>query len=187
MFHVSRFRNKGFTLVEVLVVSAILLLIVGFLGYLSIKHFWIYNSQVSELDIEHGARTTLDDIDNHVRGAYRVASSYSGYTSGSQTLVLQLPSVDSSNQIISGTYDYVVFYLSSGSLVRQVFPDPSSSRIAAAKTLTDGVDGDTFSFSYDNADYSLVKQVTTTITITKGNPNQKRSITLSSKSSLRNY
>jgi len=180
-------NSQGFTLVEVAVVSAILLLMVGFLGYLSVKHFWVYNSQIAELNIESDARQALDDIDNYVRGAHRVISSYDIYSTDSQTLILQIPSIDSSNQIISDTYDNVVFYLSSDSLIRQVFPDGDSSRSASTKTLANGIDVDTFEFSYDDGDYSLVKQVATLITIMQGNPNQKRSITISSQSTLRNY
>lgn len=185
--HDVKLDSKGFMLIEVAVVSVILLLIVGFLGYVSAKHFWIYNSQVAELNIENYARVALDDIDNYVRGAYRVVSSYQTYSTGAQTLILQIPSIDSSNQIIASKYDTVVFYLSGTSLVRQLFPDNSSSRSASTKTLASGVDVDSFAFSFDNADYSLVKQVSTLITIEEGYSNQQRSITISSKSSLRNY
>ena len=180
-------NNKGFTLIEVLVVSAILFLVVGFLGYLSVKHFWIYNSQVSQLDIGNDARFSLDDIDNFVRSARRVSVSYDIYSTGPQTLVLQLPSIDSSNKIIENTYDYVVYYLSGQALVREIFPDAISDRESGIKTLTSYIDEDNFSFTYDNADYSLVKKITTLISIKKGQSGQQRSITLSSKSFLRNY
>lgn len=180
-------KSKGFTLIEVAVVSSILLLVVGFLGYLSVKHFWIYNSQIIQLNVESDARGALDDIDNYVRGAYRVLSSYGSYTTGSQILILQVPSIDLSNQIIASKYDTIVFYLSGTSLVRQAFPDASSSRSVTAKTLSSGVEVSSFMFSYDNINYSLVKQVSTAMTIKQGSSNYERTVTISSKSSLRNY
>jgi|SRR3989344_299672 len=181
------FKNKGFTLIEVAVVSIILLMVIGFLGFLSVKHFWIYNSQINELSAENDVRLSLDDVDNYVRQSYRVASSHDMYSTGAQILVLQIPSIDSSNQIIDSTYDYAAFYLQGDKLIRQIFADSSSSRTDLTRILASGVDSSNFSFTYDNADYSLVKEVTTSITVTQGFSNYQRSVTVSSKSYLRNY
>lgn len=180
-------EKKGFTLIEILVVATILSLIVGFLGYLSVRHFWVYNNQISELNVEGDTRGALDDIDNYVRSAYRVASNYQSYSTDQDTLILQIPSIDALNRVIDDSYDTVVFSLSNSSLVREIFPDPSSSRVSSTKTITGNSSVDALTFSYDNGNYALVKQITILVTVSQKNGSYERSITISSKSSLRNY
>ena len=165
-----------------------LLLLVGFLGYVSVRHFWVYNNQISELNVGGDARSALDDIDNYVRSAYRIVLYYTSYSTDGDTLILQIPSIDSSNRVIEGAYDTVVFSLSGSSLIREIFPDSSSSRVSSTKTLTGNSDVDALLFSYSNMNnYSLANQITTSITVRQGDGNYERSLTISSKSSLRNY
>ncbi len=179
--------NQGFSIVELLIVLGLFAILAFFLSYIGIFNFQAYNSQTAELTIASDARTALDDIDNYTRQANRVISSYSSYTTNSKTLILQIPSIDSSGQVINNTYDIVVFYLTGSDLFRRVFPAQGSSRLSSIKNLANGVDANSFSFSYDNADYSLVKEVTTSLTIVKNAGTQVKSITISSQSKLRNY
>ncbi len=170
-----------------IIVLAFSLIVSLFVIYLVSYQYWVYNTGTADLSIGNSARTALDDIDNYVRQANRVVQSYSSYTTGAKTLILQIQSVDSSNQLIAGSYDIVVFYLSGSNLIRQVFPYSGSSRLAVTKILSGGVDPNSFSFTYDNADFSLVRQVTINITVQQNVINQTRSITLSSQSKLRDY
>jgi len=180
-------NNRGFTVVEMTIVISFFVVIAFFLSYLVTYQYWIYNNETAELGITNDARTALDDIDNYVRQSNRVLSSYSTYVTGSQILVLQIQSINSSNQLIPGTYDMAVYYLSGNDLLRQVFPNPSSNRVLITKKLASDIDTNNFTFSYDNSDYSLVTQVTTSLSITQTIGGQTRSITLSSQSKLRNY
>ena len=180
-------NNRGFTIIETTIVILFFVIIAFFLSYLATYQYWIYNNETAELGIANDARTALDDIDNYVRQSNRVLSSYSSYVTGNQVLILQIQSINSSNQLIPGTYDMVVYYLSSNDLLRQVFPNPSSSRLSVTKKLASGVDINNFTFSYNNLDYSLVTQVTTSLSITQTVGGQTRSITISSQAKLRNY
>ncbi len=180
-------KQKGFTLVELIVSVSLFLIVSLFLGYLVTYQFLIYNTQITELNITHDARTALDDIDDYVRQSNRVVANYDSYTTGSQILVLQIKSIDSSNQLIGATYDNVVFYSSGSDLFRQVFPNSHSSRLAVTKKLATNVDTNNFSFSYDNLDYFLVKQITTSMAIKQNVGNKIKSITLYSQTKLRNY
>ena len=91
----------------------------------------------------------------------------------------------SSNQLIPGVYDYVVFYLTGTNMFLQIFPDSSSSRPAQTKKLASKVSG--LVFTLNNADYAQVSEVTTDLTLAESVGFQNRSITISSKSKLRNY
>ncbi|MBX4201075.1 type II secretion system GspH family protein [Candidatus Parcubacteria bacterium] len=183
----ARGLEQGFTLIEVLVGIGIISIIAFFLAYISAYHFQTYNTETVELDITSDARAALDEVDNYVRQSNRILSSYSTYTTGTTVLVLQVPSIDSSSQLIESSYDTVVFYLSGTDFSRRIFPSLNSTRPSAIKNLAQNIDTPNFSFAYDNADYSLAKQVTTTIAVLRKAGSQTKSITVSSQSKLRNY
>lgn len=145
----------------------------------------IYNIETAELNITSDARSSLDDIDAYVRQANRVADSYTIYTTGSQTMVLQVQSINPSNSLIPATYDYVVFYLTGDDLFRQIFPNVLSSRLASTKKLASNVSA--FALTYNNASFPLVDEVITDLTLQQAAGAQTRTITISSKSILRNY
>lgn len=183
-FQISN-ASKGFTLIELIIVLGIFSILVFFLAYISGYHFQTYDNENAELNITNDARTALDDVDNYVRQAHRILSTYTTYTTGNTTLIVQIPSIDSSGQIIDSTYDIVVFYRSGSNFIRQVFPNTSSSRSSATRNLAAGVTS--LTFSYNNTDYTQSTQVTTSITIQQQAGTQTRSITVSSQSTLRNY
>jgi prepilin-type N-terminal cleavage/methylation domain-containing protein len=180
-----RITDYGFTLIEVIVVVALFAVCSVVLTSLFIGQNRIYKTQTAALNITADARIALDDIDNYLRAANRTLAGYSSYTAGPQVLILQIQSVNSSNQLVPGTFDNVVFYLSSGSLVRQIFPNAASTRIATTKKLASNVTG--LVFTYNNASYALVTQVSTDLTIQENAGVQTRAITVSSKAKLRAY
>jgi len=178
-------KSQGFTLLEIIMVI-LFVAIIGLVGSeLFIGQNRVYKIETAELNINANARLALDDIDNYVRLANRTLDSYSIYTAGSQILILKIQSVNASDQLLPAVYDYVVFYLSSSDLYREVFPDAASSRTAVTKRLASNVNS--LNFSYNNVDYSLVKEVTTDLTLQEDAGIQNRAITISTKSILRNY
>ncbi len=180
-------NSAGFTVVEMVVVVAFVAVFAFILSYLAIFQFTIYNTQTANLTIAADARTATDEVDTYVRQAHRIATSYSTYSTGTQALVLQIPSIDGSGQAISATYDTVVFYLTGTDFYRQLFPDAASSRVASTKKLAANIDTANFSFTYNNASLSLATQVTTNIAIKQAVGAQTKSISFSSQATLRNY
>ncbi len=177
--------KNGFTLIEVVIVVALVGVASIILSNLFIGQNRLYRSETAELNVTGDARAALDDLDNYLRQANRTLASYSSFTAGSEVLILQIQSVDGSNRLVAGTFDNVVYYLSEGSLIRQVFPNALSSRPAAAKKLASNVTG--LNFTYNNTDYAQVTEVQTDLTISENAGLQTRSITISSKAKLRNY
>lgn len=177
--------QAGFTLVELIIVVFLVGALALVVGNMFLGQDKIYQTQRMELGVTGDARMALDDIDAHVRAADVLASSYSGYTLGSQTLILKLPAINASGQIIPATFDYVVYALSGANLNRITTANASSSRSSGTKRVASRISG--LVFAYDNADASLVKYVTTDLTTAEsyaGIPT--KSITVSSKSKLRN-
>ena len=178
-------KSEGFSIMEVVVVIGIIAICGGILIEIFIGQNRIYKLETAELNITNDARNSLDDIDNYIRQSTLALSSYTSYTASATTLILQIQSVNSSNQLIAGTYDTVVFYLSGSNLFRQVFPAVGSSRLPITKKIAENITG--LVFTYNNVDFALVTQVSTDLTIAKNAGVVTKSITVSSDARLRNY
>ena len=152
---------KGFTLVETVIVVGLTALILTAIANL----FYIYY-QVNGTDLAYrsagSAGSAMAAISAAVVPADGVLTShaFSGttYTTGSTTLVLELPAIDSSGVIIASTYDYIAFYTSGTTLYRIIATGAGSSRTAGTKTLTTALAN--LTFSYNNADPSQATTVT---------------------------
>lgn len=145
----------------------------------------LYKTETANFNITSQSMAALDDIDNWVRTANQTLVSYEGYNSGSQVLILQVQSVNISNQLIAGTFDYVVFYLSGTDLLRQVVPNVASVRVAGLKKLASNVSG--LIFTYNNIDFAQVTQIDTSLTLTESAGFQNRTITQNSSAIMRNH
>ncbi|MDP4001196.1 MAG: prepilin-type N-terminal cleavage/methylation domain-containing protein [bacterium] len=176
--------SRGFTLVELVIVIAMVAVLSLVITGLFIGQNRLYKTQTTELKVNGGARASLDDIDSSVRGANRAAASYTSYIASSQVLILEIQSIDIKDHLIPATYDYVVYYLYNGSLMRQIYPNVFSVRAGGIKKLAENVTG--LVFTLDNIDYNLVTEVTTDLTIQEDAGTQNKSITISSKSRMRN-
>jgi prepilin-type N-terminal cleavage/methylation domain-containing protein len=178
-------KQDGFTLVEILV-SMVIIVICGIIVTdLFIGQNRIYKVETAELSIGSDARSALDEIDNHVRQAYRTLASYSTYTASNQVLILQLRGLGSNGQILPGVFDIVVFYLDGRDLYREVIPDVTSSRAAITKKVASSIND--LDITYNDADFTLVTEVTVDLTAQEDAGVQSRAITVSTVSTLRNY
>lgn len=187
LIHDSGFmiHENGFTLIEVIMVIFLVGALALVVSKLLMGQDQIYHTQNMELDVTGDARSTLDSIDSYVRMADMLVSSQGSYTLGTQTLILKIPAINGSSQIIPATFDYVVYNLSGTNLDRITIPDAASSRSNVTKRVASTVSS--LVFSYDNANPSLVENVTTSLTTQESYPGiLTKSITISSKSKLRN-
>ncbi len=175
----------GFTLIEALIVILIFGIGMIVLSNMFLSQNRLYRSQNAELNITSSVRTALDDLDNYIRQANHTLASYSSYTASAQTLILKIQSVNSSKTLIPSTYDYVVYSLSGGKLTRQIIADAGSTRVSGSKLLASNVT--TLAFTYNNANYALVTEVSTNLTCSESTGIQTRSFNANSKSKLRNF
>jgi prepilin-type N-terminal cleavage/methylation domain-containing protein len=156
----------GFTLIETLVVTALMgLLLVVLYDFFLITNTFFYTAN-GEVSAATNARMAVTEITTLTRTSSHALASrtFSGvsYTAGPTTLILELPAVGVSGAVIVGVYDYVVFYLTNGVLYEKVEANGSSSRLSRTRILADTVSA--LTFTYDNADYSLIKAVTVDLT-----------------------
>jgi Tfp pilus assembly protein PilW len=142
-------QHKGLTIIEAIVVMAIMGLMVVGLGSLFIWQSSVYSLEAKKIDVERAHNNALEKISKDARAARAVTSSYGGYTSGSSTLVLQVPI--EATTLSSTEFDYIIYkYLATAGLQRVVYAASSSNR----GTRTDTVDAYVIAtsgvqFSYD--------------------------------------
>ncbi len=160
--------NKGVTLIETLISIGLFVLISLALFGVYEAFGKIFNLSGAHLASVGGARTSLTDVSNLTAQAYRVLSSRTinsvNYASGSSTLVLQIPAIDSTGKTINDTWDYAAFYVSSTNFYRYLETNAASARIGGLKLLSNVIVG--VNFSYDSVDFTQVKKVTATVTTT---------------------
>ena len=113
-------------------------------------------------------------ISRDIRGALQVVDTVASYTTSSNTLILQVFSLDENDNIIDGTFDFIIFRQNPDNpnfLEQIIQADAASSRRDGTRTLADSLDSLAF-FYYDEdnqltADYALVANINFVITSRK--------------------
>ncbi len=158
---------RGFTLMETLLVIGLFVLLLAALIGLYQAYGTLFTAEQGRFVLGNTANTAVTEIEQAVLQANRILASrtISGttYTTGSNTLVLELSSVDAGGAVISGTFDHVVFYVSGTSLYRLSEPDPASSRQSGVKQLSDTLSA--LTLSYNAVDVTMASSVTVDITL----------------------
>lgn len=110
----------------------------------------IFTQQSSKVQTGLNINDALSSVRGNIKQASAVAVSYTSgsttYTTGSNQLVLKVPAIDSSGNIITDTFDYFVFFLDQKILHFKIFPDSSSSRKASDRIFSTSVDSLEFRF-----------------------------------------
>lgn len=108
-----RSRESGFTLVEMLVGIALVALLSVVLSAIIITSQRSAAVEKTRSDLTTGNRRLFDDTSRNVKLASTVLASATllgtAYTTGAETLVLQLPAIDASQNLVTGVSDLIVF------------------------------------------------------------------------------
>lgn len=144
---------KGLTLVEVLVGMGIATVVGGLLLVIIVNSTGLFYKQSSTIEQGIGANDALSAVKNSIKEARSIAANYPEtqpftYTTGSTQLVLKLPSLDLSGNIIADSFDYYVFYLDQTKLRFKVFPNALSQRTSRDQILSTSVES--LEFRYYN-------------------------------------
>jgi len=157
--------TRGFSLIETFIVIAISVVAFIALANLFLMFNSLYGYQQAFMAGAGSASNAMNAFEAAVFPADHVLASHSfngtTYSSATTTLVLELPAVDGSGNIIAGTNDYIVFYPSSTTLYRLTAAGAGSTRVSGLKQLSTTLN--TISFTYDNTDFTKVSNVTADI------------------------
>jgi uncharacterized protein with LGFP repeats len=159
----SRINNRCFSLAEAVIsVAVVIYIMVAFLVIYS-NYNKFFNRQQAQIEIGNSAREAVKELQSAALQASQIKSSQviSGttYTTGVHTVVLELSSIDGAGNIISGKFDYAVFYLTGNDLYRRIQVDAASSRHSSLNKLSDSVS--TLTFTYDNPNLTLAAKIDT--------------------------
>lgn len=136
--------KNGFTLIETLIVITIVSIIGFFVTMILVNNTGLFYLESSKVDQGVHTNNVLTSISSNVRRARSIASGYPetspAYITSSAVLVLKLSAVDSSNNIIQDTYDYVVYYKDTDKLRFKLIPASGSQRPPVDQILAFNVD-----------------------------------------------
>lgn len=143
---------KGLTLIEVLITMGISVVVGVLLLVVIVNSAGLFYSQSSKLSIGLNTNDALSQVRQSIKEASAIAASFTSgvetYTSGATQLVLKVPALDASNNIIADTFDYFIFFLDQKKLRFKTFPDTQSTRRAQDQIFSTSVDSLTFKY-YD--------------------------------------
>lgn len=137
---------RGLTLVEVLIAMGLSVIVGGLLLVIIVNSTGLFLKQSSTVEQGLAVNEALSIIKSDIREAQGIAPTYQSFTSSSTQLVLKIPSVDASGNLIADTFDFFVFFKDQASLKFQSFPDPLSSRHAQDQLLLQRVDSLEFKY-----------------------------------------
>lgn len=180
---------RAFTLVETILVVALSLVMMLALGLLIYNFNTISAYQQTSAQSFGSANALMSAIDSLVLPADAVVQTYTfpsaTYTSSSTVLVLEIPSIDSSGNVIANTYDYAAFYVVGTNAYRTLQANTLSARISGTKKLSSTVRA--LTFTYNNTDFTQVNEVTVDIQTQASMRQNVLSDHLNAQMWLRNY
>jgi len=167
-----RFKSFGFTIAEVLVVTGLFMIMFVFGIGILISNNRFYNTQSASIRAVNSIRDAGDKLSEFARSASAFVDSYvynsTLYEAGSALVILNVPAVDASGDIISSASDYMILGRDpsvSDRLILIVAPHASSSRKERVLEFSDKLSG--ISFVYDSFPASSAKNVVYDITVTE--------------------
>lgn len=188
-------RQKGITLVELIISSSIAVVVGGLLLVVIVNSSGLFYKESSVINIGLNTNDALASVRNSIKESYSVAPFYVAgletYTSGATTIVLKIPSLDSSGNIIYEVFDYFVIFLDQSKLRFKTFPDALSSRTAQDQILSNMADN--LVFQYFNSEEPpeqvapiTAKKVRVTLTLKERSRSNYEASTATSEANLRN-
>lgn len=145
-------KGKGFTLVEMVIAVAVAAIAGTLLIQLLIQSNGLFYQQTAKVNQGLKLNDTTLQIEADVKSAAAIAASYLSFTTSSSTLVLKIPSLDASGNVIDQNYDFLVIYKDSTNpkiLRRRIFPSaPPSLRGSLNQVLLTNLSDITFLY-YD--------------------------------------
>lgn len=162
---------KGFSLIEAMVAMSIALIVGLLLLVVIVNSSGLFYTQSSKVEGGLSANEALFQIRSNIKDSSGVVASYTDgavtYTTDADLLVLKIPSVDSSDNIIPDGYDYFVYFLDQTTLRLKTFPAANSSREPQDRIFSTTVDGLVFKyFNSANPPVEVTPQTASEVQIT---------------------
>jgi type II secretory pathway pseudopilin PulG len=180
--------EKGMSILESVVVVGLVALLSAVLMDIFIAHGRIFNLSSANSDFGLQAAEAMEAVGKNIRVADKTLAARTinseNFTAASDTLIVEIPSVDSSGQVISGKYDYAAVYFSGGKIFLSQQADTASSRPTSKRSLSDSVSS--LRFICDNSNYDNVGSVLVQIVLSKNISGKTQTYTINKNFVLEN-
>ncbi|MBI2099111.1 hypothetical protein HYT45_01710 [Candidatus Uhrbacteria bacterium] len=149
--------RKGFTVIELIIFIAAGALVLSVIAEIMIIQLRVGERSGARADIERSAATGLEAMRKEIQSAKNVIATIvlvgNSYASGPNALVLELPAVDSSGNLISGGSDFIVFErdaVNSSLLTALTVPFAGSARPQGTRIIANFVESLEFRYNKEN-------------------------------------
>jgi len=123
---------KGVTLIETIIVITILAVTSMIMSVTFITLWRVSQMNLSSFETKSQGGITMQKIADTIEASSSVLSSRAingaAYTTNESSLVLQIPSINSSSEIVAAAFDYAAFAASSTEIFMDIEPSASSVR-----------------------------------------------------------
>lgn len=147
-------KSKGFTLIELIITLSLITFVITIIVTILINSSNTYTFVSQQKKITDESDFAIQSINSFIRSSKNVVSQYSynsvNYSLSDSTLILNLPSINNSGDIIISENDVAIFNLDNGSLRQIIIPSQSSIRPQIDKTITGDVEQLTFDINNIN-------------------------------------
>lgn len=157
-------KNAGISLMEALVVIAIMASMLVVVVQIFVINYDIFLKQSSRADNETGAILAVRQISEMARGAAAVEASRTingtAYVSSSSAVILKLPARDASGNVLTGIFDYIAFSRDPVETAK-IFGDTEAGAGSArppGKRLVTG-NNNTMTFRYNDNDLTKASRI----------------------------
>ncbi|XOU94802.1 MAG: hypothetical protein ACNFW9_01915 [Candidatus Kerfeldbacteria bacterium] len=179
------------TLADVLVSIFIFTIILASITGIFITYKNIYTVEISYNELTINSSILLNKISTTIRQGIEVIETKNingtDYTTDYDTLILSLATIDSDNNILADTYDYIVYYIDpidNTILKSNLEADVNSKRTSSTKFEGEFID--TIIFNYNNTNFSSIDKIETVLVTNKIANNLEQEIIMQSTTNLRN-
>lgn len=191
-------NKKGYTLIETIIVMALIGIIVTVIASLYTTGLKTYSEEVEKTNLQVENRVTLNRLKNDLLQGYRIEPGWTDpddstvYTTSENTVVIAVPAIDSNNDwIYSGNtpdLDHIVYFKDGDNLYKRVEAsnsDPDKRKISGPSVEATYVSSLIFSYDQDPGT-GLVKTVTADMTLARTIRGRNVSTNYKTTVSLRN-
>jgi len=186
-------KSLAITLVEMLIVISILTIVSGILVAIFISGWRLFHQQSASTETQAQAKLATSVITKSIQQANKVPTSKTldsiSYTSSTNTLVLELPSLDTNQNIIEGAFDYEVFYKDPAAhtklkLKRET--SPASSRKSETKTIANLIENIEFTYNSPDNKIENTNRITVSVSAAQISYGKTQKTSLTGQAKLRN-
>lgn len=175
-----------------IVVIGIFSLIFGTIMTIYLSGYKIFKQQSALVEIQGQTKLVSSIITNEIKKSDKVVSSrdFAGqtYSSGADTLILELPSIDANQNVISGYYDYEVFLkdpTNPKTILEKREVSVQSTRHAETKIISTMIDAVNYTYDYTTT-IEDTNKVTVVVSASNTKYNETQNITFTGAGKLRN-